>query len=96
MDGRVLIPGSDPQDRGKHPQELRLEVYIPPYLATGLRQPTFNPPAVSHWGFGGSYTISNITLFQGSMANLRVSLMACTSSSLTQRRPHFVSNSLCL
>lgn len=80
MDGRILISGSDPQDQGKHPQELRLEVYIPPYLATGLRQPTFNRPAVSDWDFGGSYTITNITLFQGTMANLRVSLMASSSS----------------
>lgn len=31
MDGRVLISGSDPED-GVHPQEYRVEIFIPPYL----------------------------------------------------------------
>ena len=36
-DGRVLVSGSDPG----HPEELRLEVYTPPYLNQGFRQPPF-------------------------------------------------------
>src|SRR5438132_13100132 len=39
-DGRVLVSGSDPKTNG-YPEELRLEVYIPPYLNQGLKQPRF-------------------------------------------------------
>src|ERR1700755_1446548 len=37
-DGRVLVSGSDPETYGL-PEELRIEVYIPPYLNQGLTQP---------------------------------------------------------
>ena len=75
-DARILISGSDPQDN-IHPQEMRIEVYVPPYLATGLQQPTFDI-SETDWEFGGQYTISNIKLFQGDMSTLRVSLVAGT------------------
>ncbi len=39
-DGRVIVSGSDPEDP-RFPQEYRIEVYTPPYLSTGLAQPTF-------------------------------------------------------
>ncbi len=52
----------------------RQQVYVPPYLATGLKQPTFNLP--NHdWNYGGQYTITNVHLFQGPTSNLRVSLI---------------------
>ena len=42
-DGRVLLSGSDPQTSGLL-EELRIEVYIPPYLSQGLTQPTVTVP----------------------------------------------------
>src|SRR5260221_2282675 len=73
-DGRVLISGSDPQDKD-FPEEYRVEVrlrlysitttkmnffvsqvFIPPYLAEGLKQPTFIVPD-KDWAYGGSYAI---------------------------------------
>ncbi|KAK1231928.1 hypothetical protein PQX77_004947 [Marasmius sp. AFHP31] len=77
-DGRVLISGSDPQTPG-FAEETRIEVYVPPYLNQGLRQPEYTLP--NHdWAYGGSYTITNVKLFQGSTANIRVSLVASVSS----------------
>ena len=70
-DGRVLVSGSDPETNG-YPQEFRIEVYIPPYLSQGLKQPTFTI-AETDWNFGGQYQIK-VTLFQGS--TMRVSLVA--------------------
>ncbi|KAI0852681.1 putative glyoxal oxidase [Daldinia vernicosa] len=40
LDGRVLITGSDPED-GKHPQEMRVEVFTPPYLYSSKPRPSF-------------------------------------------------------
>ena len=39
-DGRVLISGSDPED-DRYPQEFRMEVFIPPYLAVNASRPSF-------------------------------------------------------
>ncbi|KAI9461541.1 galactose oxidase [Russula earlei] len=74
-DGRVLISGSDPQTPGL-PEELRIEVYIPPYLSSGLTQPVVTVPNTD-WAYGGQYQI-NVQLFQGQ--TLRVSLVAAVSS----------------
>jgi hypothetical protein len=74
-DGRVLISGSDPETPGL-PEELRIEVYIPPYLNQGLIQPTVMVPNTD-WAYGGEYEI-NVHLFQGSA--IRISLLAATSS----------------
>ena len=74
-DGRVLISGSDPQTPGL-PEELRIEVYIPPYLSSGLTQPIVTVPNTD-WAYGGQYQI-NIQTFQGQA--LRVSLVAAVSS----------------
>ncbi|KAG7087311.1 hypothetical protein E1B28_013288 [Marasmius oreades] len=77
-DARVLISGSDPQTPG-FAEETRIEVYIPPYLNQGLRPPEYNLP--NHdWAYGGTYTINNIKLYQGNIANLRISLIAAISS----------------
>ncbi len=74
-DGRVLVSGSDPQTPGL-PEELRIEVYIPPYLSQGLTQPVVTVPNTD-WSYGGQYQI-NVQLFQGQ--TLRVSLVAAVSS----------------
>ena len=72
-DGRVLVSGSDPQTPG-FPEEMRIEVYIPPYLNQGFKQPTFTI-ATTDWAYGGQYTIT-VTLFQGTTAGMRISLLA--------------------
>jgi len=77
-DGRVLVSGSDPLD-SKFPEEYRVEVYIPPYLAQGPQQPTFNI-ANTDWAYGGSYHITDFNLFQGTTSTLRISLVAGPSS----------------
>ena len=74
-DGRVLVSGSDPLTRGL-PEELRIEVYIPPYLSQGLAQPVVTVPNTD-WAYGGQYQIS-VQLFQGQ--TMRVSLVAMVSS----------------
>ncbi|KAH8105346.1 galactose oxidase [Cristinia sonorae] len=82
-DGRVLISGSDPQTNFpngtvKFPEEFRVEVYIPPYLNQGFTQPSYTITQTD-WAYGGSYAIT-VTLHQGTTANMRVSLVAATSS----------------
>ena len=74
-DGRVLVSGSDPQDP-RFKQEYRVETFTPPYLLSGLAQPTYQI-SQKDWAYGQSYTF---TLTSGSSANLRVSLMAAVSS----------------
>jgi len=74
-DGRVLVSGSDPETPGL-PEELRIEVYIPPYLSQGLTQPVVTVPNTD-WAYGGQYQI-NVQLFQGQA--MRVSLVAAVSS----------------
>jgi Domain of unknown function (DUF1929) len=76
-DGRVLISGSDPGTPGL-PEELRIEVYIPPYLNQGRTQPVVTVPNTD-WTYGGEYQI-NVQLFQGGVDGMRVSLVAATSS----------------
>ncbi|KAJ7583869.1 hypothetical protein C8J56DRAFT_1054387 [Mycena floridula] len=72
-DGRVMISGSDPQTPG-FDEEFRVEVYIPPYLVQGFTAPTFNITQTD-WQYGGTYSISNVKLHQGTISNLRISLL---------------------
>src|SRR6266849_11074540 len=74
-DGRVLVSGSDPQTPGL-PEELRIEVYIPPYLTQGLLQPILTVQSTD-WTYGRQYRIV-VRLFQGQ--KMRVSLVAAVSS----------------
>jgi hypothetical protein len=76
-DGRVLISGSDPETPGL-PEELRIEVYIPPYLNQGFKQPVLTVP-VTDWAYGQQYQIT-VQLFQGKTSGMRVSLIGATSS----------------
>ncbi|KAJ7635293.1 galactose oxidase [Roridomyces roridus] len=79
-DGRVLVSGSDPES-GVQPEEFRIEVYIPPYLATGLTQPSFTLTTANDtdWAYGSTHSI-DITLHQGTTDTARASLIAATSS----------------
>lgn len=72
-DGRVLVSGSDPQTPG-YPEEMRIEVYIPPYLNQGYQQPTFTITQTD-WNLGGQYSIQ-VTLYQGTTGTMRISLVA--------------------
>ena len=73
QDGRVLITGSDQGDP-RFPLEYRVEVFIPPYLSSGNKQPTFTIRNTD-WSYNGKYTI-DVRLFQGTTANMKVSLLA--------------------
>ncbi|KAI6128107.1 copper radical oxidase-like protein [Pisolithus croceorrhizus] len=82
-DGRVLVSGSDPETNypngtAVYPEEFRIEVYIPPYLNQGFRQPEFTI-AKTDWALGGQYNIV-VTLYQGTTSTMRVSLIAASSS----------------
>jgi hypothetical protein len=75
-DGRVLVSGSDPQDNGKHPQEYRLEVFLPPYLLSGATQPTFDLPQ-KDWTWETDYAF---TITSSSDGEIQVSLLGSESS----------------
>lgn len=82
-DGRVLVSGSDPETNypngtAIYPEEFRIEVYIPPYLNQGFRQPEFTI-AETDWALGGQYDIV-VTLYQGTTSTMQVSLIAASSS----------------
>ncbi|KIM22583.1 glyoxal oxidase [Serendipita vermifera MAFF 305830] len=77
-DGRVLVTGSDPEDNGQNPQEYRMEVYLPPYLTSGLVQPTYTI-TTRDWVYGGTYNIV-VNLRQGTTAGMRVSLLGAVST----------------
>ncbi|KAJ7479694.1 galactose oxidase [Mycena latifolia] len=76
-DGRVLVSGSDPESPTQ-PEEFRIEVYIPPYLAQGLTQPSFSI-VDTDWAYGSQHSIT-VTLHQGTTSTMKVSLIAATSS----------------
>ncbi|RPA85829.1 hypothetical protein BJ508DRAFT_411799 [Ascobolus immersus RN42] len=73
MDGRVLIAGSDPQDP-RYDQEYRVEVFIPPYLTSGLPRPEFTI-VDKDWAHNDRV---EFTLTSGTAA--KVSLIAADSS----------------
>ena len=84
-DGRVHISSGDPQTNTldgtpKFPEEMRIEVYIPPYLTAGRTQPNFTIDSTeTDWAYGGQYHI-DVNLFHGTTSGMRVSLVAATSS----------------
>jgi len=76
QDGRVLVSGSDPEDN-VHPQEYRVEVFVPPYLMNNPTRPTFKI-GNTDWAYGQSVSF---TLGAGvSAGNVRVSLIGGDSS----------------
>jgi hypothetical protein len=74
-DGRVLVSGSDPQD-GTNPEEYRVEVFVPPYLLSGLARPAYTIQN-KDWTYGQNV---QITITAGNVANLKVSLLGVVSS----------------
>lgn len=77
QDGRVLVSGSDPEDV-RFPQEYRNEVFMPPYLLSGLTQPSYTITKTDI-AYGGTFQIT-VTLHQGTTSTMRISLMAAVSS----------------
>ncbi|KAI4197801.1 MAG: hypothetical protein LQ350_005706 [Teloschistes chrysophthalmus] len=75
QDGRVLVSGSDPQDN-VHPEEYRVEVFVPPYLLSGKARPSFTI-ANKNWAYGASIPIT-VKLNGG--GTTRVSMMGAESS----------------
>jgi hypothetical protein len=55
QDGRVLVSGSDPEDPN-YPQEYRVEVFLPPYLLSGLARPSYTIQNTD-WAYGESVQI---------------------------------------
>lgn len=80
----MLITGSDPQTPGLN-EEMRVEVYIPPYLNQGFTPPSFTIQQ-RDWAYNGQYQIT-VTLHQGTTANMRISLIAGTSSTTLSSSP---------
>ncbi|KAI1166949.1 WSC domain-containing protein [Nemania serpens] len=75
LDGRVLITGSDPQD-GKHPQEIRVEVFTPPYLYSSKPRPTFTVTN-KDWSYGSKISVTLGVLPTGT---IKASLLGSVSS----------------
>ncbi|KAI0966839.1 WSC domain-containing protein [Xylaria arbuscula] len=75
LDGRVLITGSDPQD-GKHPQEIRVEVFTPPYLYSTKPRPTFTITN-KDWTYS---SIITVTLGATPTGTIQASLLGSVSS----------------
>ncbi|KAI1478385.1 putative glyoxal oxidase [Daldinia eschscholtzii] len=75
LDGRVLITGSDPQD-GKHPQEIRVEVFTPPYLYSNKPRPSFTITN-KNWDYN-----DEVTFYLGDEpeGEIKVSLLGAVSS----------------
>jgi len=62
LDGRVLVSGSDPtgdysNPPTAYPEEHRVEVFIPPYLLSGLARPTFTITG-KDWAYNQAYTFN--------------------------------------
>jgi hypothetical protein len=75
-DGRIMVTGSDPEDN-VHPQEYRVEVYLPPYLVDGRTQPKITAIPDKDWKYGLSYSIT-VQLFQ--TGPIKISLLGAVAS----------------
>jgi Domain of unknown function (DUF1929) len=75
LDGRVLVSGSDPEAPGLI-QEYRVEVFIPPYILSGLPQPTFTM-STTDWAYNAEVTF---TITAPGSGAIKVSLMGAESS----------------
>lgn len=71
-DGRVLVSGSDPEDN-IHPQEYRVEVFVPPYLMGDPEQPILTVPNTD-WAYGQTVTVT------ASLTIVKLSLLGAGSS----------------
>lgn len=77
QDGRVLVSGSDPEDK-THLQEYRVEVFIPPYLQAGNTQPQLTITDTD-WKYTSTHQFT-AKLYQGAAKDVKVSLVAAVSS----------------
>jgi hypothetical protein len=77
QDGRVLVSGSDPEDNA-NPEEYRVEVFLPPYLLSGLAQPSFTITNTD-WTYGQTVTVT-ISLPSGNTGAAKFSLMGAVAS----------------
>ncbi|KAL5614718.1 hypothetical protein BROUX41_004813 [Berkeleyomyces rouxiae] len=78
LDGRVLVSGSDPED-GVHPQEYRVEVFVPPYLKSGKPRPAFSLHTTERdWTYGESYSFTLAAAPQN--GDIEVSLLGSVGS----------------
>ncbi|KAI0843136.1 putative glyoxal oxidase [Hypoxylon sp. FL0890] len=75
LDGRVLITGSDPED-GKHPEEIRVEVFTPPYLYSDKPRPSFTITN-KDWNYGDTVSFQ---LGSNPSGTIQVSLLGAVSS----------------
>lgn len=75
-DGRILVTGSDPEDN-VNPQEYRVEVYIPPYLADGRTQPQITALPNHDWTYGVGYSV---TIQQFQNGPIKFSLIGAIAS----------------
>jgi hypothetical protein len=77
QDGKVLVSGSDPQNADNaYPEEYRVEVFLPPYMLSGAVRPTYNITN-KDWSYGEEV---EITVTEGNIGNLRISLTGAESS----------------
>jgi hypothetical protein len=81
LDGRVLVSGSDPTGNyadpiNSFPEEYRVEVFTPPYLLSGLPQPTF---VIENKDWEYNDTIA-ITVTSGNTQGLKVSMLGAVVS----------------
>ncbi|KAG9240976.1 WSC domain-containing protein [Calycina marina] len=82
LDGRVLVTGSDPtgdysNPPGNFPEEHRVEVFVPPYLLSGLAAPTFTITN-KDWGYNQSIHFSTGTAIVA--GSLKVTLLGAVVS----------------
>lgn len=91
QDGRVLISGSDPEDNGAHPQEYRVEVFIPPYLMA-LNEPlainVSNPINPGVYANGSSPSLTSAALSNATYSNTT----SASNSTACGQRPAFKLN----
>lgn len=76
QDGRVLISGSDPES-AVYPQEYRIEIFMPPYLTSGLPRPSYTL-AAKDFGYNAPITVSGVTTPNGGA--IKFSIMGAESS----------------
>ena len=77
QDGRVLVSGSDPEDN-LHPQEYRVEVFLPPYLTSGAPRPSFTL-VNRDWAYGAQIALT-VSMPSSGTGPSRIALMGAESS----------------
>ncbi|KAF2761337.1 WSC-domain-containing protein [Pseudovirgaria hyperparasitica] len=93
-DGRVLVSGSNPDDGpdAVSTNEYRVEVFLPPYLLSGLPRPTFTLPSslspssstaavnTTAIPYASTFTLTLTSALSSPLSSLRISLLGTTSN----------------